>query len=85
MVSEFRAFVHPQLSRVSCKAPSWGLSYWALGLLPSSEELGSCCHDNLSDLLRAHCSVPTGAVRGLPPQALLVPSASPPPIQGLPR
>lgn len=64
MVSELRAFVHPQLSPVSCKAPSWGLSYWALGLLPSSEELGSCCHGNLSDLLGAHCSVPTGALRG---------------------
>lgn len=87
MVREPRASVRPQLPPVSCAAPSWGLPCRALGLFPSSEKLGSCYHGNrrFSGLALGSLFGALKSVRGLPPQALPVPSASPPPIQGLPR
>lgn len=60
-------------------SPCWGSFPPGPWPPPCSEELGGCCHGYW-----ASCSVPTG-VRGLLRSPPTVPSASPPPIQGLPR
>lgn len=71
--------MYPQLLLYleACTTPSWGLPCWDIGLLLPFRGAGKMLPWQPELWLSAHCSVPT--------LALWVPSASPPPIQGLPR